>query len=109
MDLEQVTGSSRPAKRIETASIIGCISLETVQNEMHGGQSIPAFDYYLAPYVRKTYIEEIRQNRNLFKCEFIIYHYIIFILFFVVNFPFCYICMQYCSPYSGNSFALTPN
>ena len=28
-------GSSRPAKRIETASIIGCISLETVQNEMH--------------------------------------------------------------------------
>ena len=38
-------GSSRPAKRIETASIIGCISLETVQNEMHGGQAIPAFDY----------------------------------------------------------------
>ena len=28
-------GSSRPAKRIETASIIGCISMETVQNEMH--------------------------------------------------------------------------
>ena len=42
-------GSSRPAKRIETASIIGCISMETVQNEMHGGQAIPAFDYYLAP------------------------------------------------------------
>ncbi len=30
-------GESRPAKRIETASIIGCISLETAQNEMHGG------------------------------------------------------------------------
>ena len=29
-------GESRPAKRIETASIIGCISLETAQNEMHG-------------------------------------------------------------------------
>ncbi|WP_227831874.1 MULTISPECIES: anaerobic ribonucleoside-triphosphate reductase [unclassified Clostridioides] len=28
-------GSSRPAKRIETSSILGCISLETVQNEMH--------------------------------------------------------------------------
>lgn len=54
-------GSSRPAKRIETASIIGCISMETVQNEMHGGQAIPAFDYYLAPYVRKTYIEEINE------------------------------------------------
>ena len=54
-------GSSRPAKRIETASIIGCISLETVQNEMHGGQAIPAFDYYLAPYVKKTFVEEIKK------------------------------------------------
>ena len=54
-------GSSRPAKRIETASIIGCISMETVQNEMHGGQAIPAFDYYLAPYVRRTYIEEVEK------------------------------------------------
>lgn len=54
-------GSSRPAKRIETASIIGCISMETVQNEMHGGQAIPAFDYYLAPYVRASYIEEIKK------------------------------------------------
>ncbi len=54
-------GSSRPAKRIETASIIGCISMETIQNEMHGGQAIPAFDYYLAPYVKKTYQEEIKK------------------------------------------------
>ena len=52
-------GSSRPAKRIETASIIGCISMETAQNEEHGGQAIPAFDYYLAPYVRESYKEEI--------------------------------------------------
>ena len=54
-------GSSRPAKRIETASIIGCISMETVQNEMHGGQAIPAFDFYLAPYVKLTFIEEIKK------------------------------------------------
>lgn len=54
-------GSSRPAKRIETASILGCISMETVQNEMHGGQAIPAFDYYLAPYVRQTFIEELKK------------------------------------------------
>lgn len=52
-------GESRPAKRIETASILGCISMETVQNEMHGGQAIPAFDFYMAPYVRRTFIEEI--------------------------------------------------
>lgn len=53
-------GESRPAKRIETASIIGCISLETAQNEMHGGQAIPAFDFYLAPYVRSSFIEEVK-------------------------------------------------
>ncbi len=58
-------GESRPAKRIETASIIGCISLETAQNEMHGGQAIPAFDFYLAPYVRYSYIEEIKHLENL--------------------------------------------
>ncbi len=53
-------GESRPAKRIETASILGCISMETAQNEMHGGQAIPAFDFYLAPYVRNSFIEEIK-------------------------------------------------
>lgn len=53
-------GESRPAKRIETASMLGCISLETAQNEMHGGQAIPAFDFYLAPFVRKSFIEEIK-------------------------------------------------
>ncbi len=52
-------GESRPAKRIETASILACISLETVQNEMHGGQAIPAFDFYMAPFVRKTFHEEL--------------------------------------------------
>lgn len=58
-------GESRPAKRIETASILGCISLETAQNEMHGGQAIPAFDFYLAPYVRNSYIEEIENLEEL--------------------------------------------
>ncbi len=53
-------GESRPAKRIETASMLACISLETAQNEMHGGQAIPAFDFYLAPFVRKSFIEEIK-------------------------------------------------
>lgn len=63
-------GASRPAKRIETASIIGCISMETVQNEMHGGQAIPAFDYYLAPYVRKTYIEEIEKVSEMLGVDY---------------------------------------
>ena len=51
--------ASRPAKRIETASVMACISMETAQNEMHGGQAIPAFDFYLAPFVRATYKEEL--------------------------------------------------
>ena len=63
-------GSSRPAKRIETASIIGCISMETIQNEMHGGQAIPAFDYYLAPYVKSTFVEEIKKLENAFDKDF---------------------------------------
>ena len=58
-------GESRPAKRIETASILGCISLETAQNEMHGGQAIPAFDFYLAPYVRDSFIEELKTLEQL--------------------------------------------
>ena len=58
-------GASRPAKRIETASILGCISMETVQNEMHGGQAIPAFDYYLAPYVKLTFKEEVNKIAEL--------------------------------------------
>ena len=58
-------GESRPTKRIETASIMACISMETVQNEMHGGQAIPAFDFYLAPYVRRSYIEEVKNIENL--------------------------------------------
>jgi len=57
--------SSRPAKRIETAAIIACISMETIQNEMHGGQAIPAFDFYMAPFVRYTFIEELEKVEKL--------------------------------------------
>ena len=58
-------GESRPAKRIETAAVLACISLETAQNEMHGGQAIPAFDFYLAPFVRASFIEEVKNLESL--------------------------------------------
>ena len=58
-------GASRAAKRIETASVLACISMECAQNEMHGGQAIPAFDFYLAPYVRMSYIEELKAWEEL--------------------------------------------
>ena len=62
-----VTGhaSIRPAKHIETAAMLACISMETSQNEQHGGQSLPAFDFYMAPYVRLTYIEELKKIEHL--------------------------------------------
>ena len=59
-------GASRPAKRIETASVLACISLECAQNEMHGGQAIPAFDFYLAPFVRMTFQEELKSLEELY-------------------------------------------
>ena len=62
-------GEARPAKRIETASILACISMESIQNEMHGGQAIPALDFYMAPYVRMTYIEELEDAFNLLGLE----------------------------------------
>ena len=58
-------GASRPARRIETASVLACISLECAQNEMHGGQAIPAFDFYLAPFVRMTFQEELKSLEEL--------------------------------------------
>ena len=58
-------GASRPARRIETASVLPCISMECAQNEMHGGQAIPAFDFYLAPYVRMSYVEELKALEEL--------------------------------------------
>ena len=63
-------GESRPAKRIETASVLACISLETAQNEMHGGQAIPAFDFYMAPFVRSSFIEEVKVLEELNACDY---------------------------------------
>ena len=63
-------GASRPAKRIETASVLACISLECAQNEMHGGQAIPAFDFYMAPFVRMTFQEELKSLEELYGQNF---------------------------------------
>ena len=50
---------------IHGAAVMACISLESAQNEMHGGQSIPAFDFYMAPFVKVTYEKELKKS-----CEF---------------------------------------
>ena len=58
-------GAARPAKRIETAAVLAAIAMETIQNEQHGGQAIPAFDFYMAPYVRMTYEEEVSKLKQI--------------------------------------------
>ena len=60
-------GTARPCKRIETAQALAAISIQTVTNEQHGGQSIPAFDFYMAPYVRATFKEELYKLADLGK------------------------------------------
>ena len=58
-------GQARPCKRIETAGALAAITMQTIQNEQRGGQSIPAFDFYLAPYVRLTFIEELDKQSDI--------------------------------------------
>ena len=37
------------------------IAIQSNQNDQHGGQSVPAFDYYLAPGVLKTFKKQFKQ------------------------------------------------
>ncbi len=50
-------GFIRSPNSIITASYLTCIALQSNQNDMYGGQSIPTFEYSLAPYVAKTFIK----------------------------------------------------
>ena len=59
-------GEARPAKRIETATALTEVSMQAIQNEMHGGQSIPAIDFYLAPYVKMAFREELGKIAEMF-------------------------------------------
>lgn len=48
-------GFLREPGGIRTAAAQACIAIQSNQNEQHGGQSIPNFDRFLAPYVVKSY------------------------------------------------------
>lgn len=52
-------GFVREPNSIRTAASLACIAIQANQNDQHGGQSVPNFDYDLAPYVAKTYIKQI--------------------------------------------------
>ena len=51
-------GYLREPNGIQSYSALGCIAIQANQNEMHGGQSVPNFDYSMAPGVRKTFHKE---------------------------------------------------
>lgn len=48
-------GHLRPPKNIISRAALACIVIQANQNEMHGGQSIPNFDYAMAPGVAQTF------------------------------------------------------
>lgn len=53
-------GYLREPNSIISYSALACIAIQANQNEMHGGQSVPNFDYSMAPGVQKTFCKEYR-------------------------------------------------
>lgn len=54
-------GFLRTPNSIMSYAALAAIAIQANQNDQHGGQSIPAFDYYMAPGVIKTYKKELKQ------------------------------------------------
>ena len=55
-------GHLREPNDIMSYSALAAIAIQSDQNDQHGGQSIPAFDYYMAPGVLKTYKKQLKQT-----------------------------------------------
>ena len=55
-------GHLREPNDIMSYGALAAIAIQSNQNDQHGGQAIPAFDYYLAPGVLKTYKKQLKQT-----------------------------------------------
>ena len=55
-------GFVRPPQDISTYGSLAAIVVQANQNDQHGGQAIPALDYYLAPGVLKTFKKQFKQT-----------------------------------------------
>ncbi|MBE6158286.1 MAG: anaerobic ribonucleoside triphosphate reductase [Firmicutes bacterium] len=55
-------GHLREPQDIMSYSALAAIAIQSNQNDQHGGQSIPAFDYYMAPGVLKTFKKQFKQQ-----------------------------------------------
>ena len=54
-------GFLREPNDIMSYTALAAIAIQSNQNDQHGGQSIPAFDYYMAPGVLKTFKKQFKQ------------------------------------------------
>ncbi|HIQ90757.1 MAG TPA: anaerobic ribonucleoside triphosphate reductase [Candidatus Coprosoma intestinipullorum] len=54
-------GFLRPPKDIMSYTALAAIVIQSNQNDQHGGQAIPAFDYYMAPGVLLTFKKQFKQ------------------------------------------------
>ena len=54
-------GHLREPQSINSYGALAAIAIQSNQNDQHGGQSIPAFDFYMAPGVLKTFKKEYKQ------------------------------------------------
>ena len=52
-------GYLREPNSIGSYAALACIAIQANQNDQHGGQSIPMFEYDLAPGVSKTFIKNV--------------------------------------------------
>lgn len=52
-------GSIRTPQSIQSYATLATIIFQTNQNEQHGGQSIPAFDFFLAKGVLKSFLKHL--------------------------------------------------
>lgn len=59
-------GYLREPNSIESYSALACIAIQANQNEMHGGQSVPHFDFAMAEGVVKTYRKEYERAFSSF-------------------------------------------
>lgn len=55
-------GFLREPNDIASYSALACIAIQSNQNDQHGGQSIPTFDYAMADGIKKTYKSRYSQN-----------------------------------------------
>ena len=55
-------GFLRTPKDIQSYAALACIAIQSNQNDQHGGQSIPNFEYGMAPGVKLTYAKLYKKN-----------------------------------------------